>query len=77
MGLDIEVTSLSGLSLESDLLLLLLLVLLDILVGSLEDDLSLGLLVLLVSPGSTLSGHKDSRAECNMVEMVQPRKMVN
>ena len=39
---DVEVSSLSGLSLESDLLLLLLDVLLDVLVGSLENDLSLG-----------------------------------
>lgn len=43
---DVEVTGLPGLPLESDLLLLLSDVLLDVLVGSLEDDLSLGLLVL-------------------------------
>jgi hypothetical protein len=44
LGRDVEVTSLPGLTLEADLLLLLGKVLLDVLVGALEDDLALGLL---------------------------------
>ena len=44
-----EVASLAGLALESDLLLLLVLVLLDVLVRTLEDDLSLGDSALTVS----------------------------
>lgn len=46
---DVEVTSLLRLSLESDLLLLGVEVLLDVLVGPLEDDLSLGLLGLITN----------------------------
>lgn len=46
---DVEVTSLPRLSLESDLLLLGVEVLLDVLVGPLEDDLSLGLLGLITN----------------------------
>lgn len=46
---DVEVTSLPRLSLESDLLLLGAEVLLDVLVGPLEDDLSLGLLGLITN----------------------------
>lgn len=44
---DVEVTSLPRLTLESDLLLLGVEVLLDVLVGPLENDLSLGLLSLM------------------------------
>jgi len=43
---DVKVSSLPGLPLESDLLLLLREVLLHILIRTLEDDLALGLLVL-------------------------------
>jgi hypothetical protein len=43
LGSDVVVTSLSGLSPQSDLLLFTVQVFLDILVGSLEDDLSGGL----------------------------------
>lgn len=46
---DVEVTGLPRLSLESDLLLLSAEVLLDVLVGPLEDDLSLGLLGLITN----------------------------
>lgn len=46
---DVEVTSLPRLSLESDLLLLGVEVLPDVLVGPLEDDLSLGLLGLITN----------------------------
>lgn len=49
LGGDVEVTSLPRLSLESDLLLLGVEVLLDVLVGPLEDDLSLGLLGLITN----------------------------
>jgi hypothetical protein len=69
LGSDVEVTSLAGLSLKSDLLLLLVLVLLDILIGTLEDDLSLGDSALEIST-------RTSRNQCSD-NMVQPRKMVN
>jgi hypothetical protein len=42
LGGDVEVAGLAGLALEADLLLLLGNVLLDVLVGTLEDDLALG-----------------------------------
>ena len=51
LGWDVEVTSLAGLTLETDGLLLLRSVLLDVLVGTLEDGLALELLVLMVSDG--------------------------
>ena len=44
MSGDVEVTGLPGLALETDLLLLVVEVLLNVLVGPLEDGLSLGLL---------------------------------
>jgi len=47
LGRDVEVTSLPGLPLQPDLLPLLVSVLLNVLVGTLEDDLSLGLSLLL------------------------------
>lgn len=53
---DVEVTSLPRLTLESDLLLLGVEVLLDILVGPLENDLSLGLLSLPSLSGSSQLG---------------------
>lgn len=70
---DVEVTSLPRLSLESDLLLLGVEVLLDVLVGPLENDLSLGLLSLMthVSLGTPKRGSEESK------NLVQPRKMVN
>lgn len=43
LGSDVVVAGLAGLALEADLLLLLGEVLLDVLVGTLEDDLALGL----------------------------------
>jgi hypothetical protein len=76
LGLDVEVTGLSGLSLKSDLLLLLLNVLLDILVGSLEDGLSLGLRVL-VSSALGATKHMHTSRSGRSVVLVQPRKMVN
>ena len=68
LGRDVEVTGLSGLPLKSDLLLLLGGVLLDVLVRSLEDGLSLGLLGL-----SRQRVHKTAISS----GMVQPRKMVD
>ena len=56
-----EVASLAGLALESDLLLLLVLVLLDILVGTLEDDLSLG------DSALTISSRTVQIASCDSV----------
>jgi len=47
LGRNVKVTRLPSLSLQPDLLLLLVSVLLDVLVSSLEDDLSLGLSLLL------------------------------
>lgn len=46
LGRDVKVASLSGLPLEPDLLTLLVSVLLDVLVGTLEDDLALSLSLL-------------------------------
>ena len=46
LGRNVKVTRLPSLSLQPDLLLLLVSVLLDVLVSSLEDDLSLGLSLL-------------------------------
>lgn len=54
-----EVTSLAGLTLESDLLLLLVLVLLDILVRTLEDDLSLGDSALTISTCTAKNPNED------------------
>jgi len=61
LGSNVEVAGLSGLTLESDLLLLLVLVLLDILVGTLEDDLSLG------DSALTISSRTVQIASCDSV----------
>lgn len=55
LGGDVEVTGLSGLSLEPDLFPLLVSVLLDVLVSTLEDDLSLSLTLLCVQHAKGLS----------------------
>ena len=65
LGRDVVVTGLSGLSPQSDLLLFTVQVLLDILVGSLEDDLSGGL--------SGLTGKGVSNRSTTFVAPPRPR----
>lgn len=69
LGRDVEVTSLPGLPLQPDLLPLLVSVLLDVLVGTLEDDLSLGLSLLLVVVMRRGSSKDNRKTEIDRVSL--------